>query len=272
VDIDESLIRELQIEKELLETRYNNNILFDIKSKKFISADDKTITCNLNVEGTTRILPNLIVQNNAVIRQGVFNFQNNHNGCLRATFTEDTTKIELDCYSPFFKGNLIHANLNRIIQFPKIDLEQNPHKISQWEQLDQPLRKVTALDEIIFNKFTTITQKYFWINCEPSGFIVCGINAAEKTIVFSTKDIKNRIIANIDNTKKSKISIICSIWPELKPYLEITDKGLILSFNKINLYLPVIDTNDTIKDGVYRITKHHHSDQVHAFLTHINCC
>ena len=270
-NIDEHLIKELQLEKELLDAKFNSNILFDIKTKKFISADAKTITCTLTVEmidDVIQISPNLVLLNSEFIRQGVFNFQKNHDGCLRATFTEDSNRIELDCYTPFFKGVLIQTKLNRIIQFPKIDLEQNPQKVAQWESLKQPVRKITKVDDSsVSTSFTTNTQKYFWLNCYPTGFIICGINVAEKTLLFTTKDIKNRIIADIPKSKKSTVSTICNIWPELKPYLEITEKGLILSLNKINLYLP-----DISKDGVYRITKHHHSDQMHAFITHVNCC
>lgn len=268
--IDDKLIQELKLEKEILDNKFNSNILFDIKSKKYITADAKTITCSLNVElidGIIEISPNLILTNNDFIREGVFNFQNNHSRCLRATFTETCDKIELDCYSPFFKGSLLDSDLNRIIQFPKVDLEQNPHKIAQWAAIKQVLRKVTEIEDTIPSKFSTTTQKYFWTNCYPIGFIICGINAAEKTLIFSTKSIKNRIIADIPKSKKSTISIICNIWPELKPYLEVKERGLTLSFNKINQFLP-----DVNKDGIYRITKHHHSNQVHAFLTHINCC
>jgi hypothetical protein len=270
-NIDEELLKELQEERETLAYKSNSNILFDIKSKKFVSADSTTITSNLSVNKRVKVEPSLTLTNNEFIREGVFNFQKNHPGCLRATFTELGDKIEIDCYSTFFKGQLLDVELNRIIQFPKLDLDENPEKISQWDALKTPTKLITPIKERFEVKFVTETQKYFWVNCEPSGFIICGINAAEKTLIFSTSDIKSRFIGNILKIKRPTVSLICNIWPEFKPYLEISDHGLHLSLNKIIPYLPPIDEKHIV-DGVYRITKHHQNNSIHAFLTHVNCC
>jgi hypothetical protein len=242
-----------------------SNILFNIKDKVFITADEALITTSLRIKDK-HLYPNLVLPFNPITFEASVNFLQTHPGKLRITIDESGRDLSLDVIRPNFMTSQIKSfqDLNRIIQFPKDN--ENPEDIIQWESLKDPIRSIYELEEDHRQTFTADKQKFFWSNAIKGGFIICGINQVEKTLIFTTDNIKSRTCLNIPKSKKWTIDIIARIWPEIKLFSEISGDIISISINK----LPQLTSSD--RNGVFRITKYHTSRKIHIQQTHIGCC